>query len=190
MLLLPLFGSWNNAVAPALSTCYILLSNTVLLWKKKKNTLNCSQTLVQEEGIWRVKPSLESVYLWSSVITSWADNSALGKMLQRKGVRRRVRLSSLLVKQGVCLWESWMQLGEVDLGDRIGEEEEAWMSLWKRVLCERVEKLFKAIFDFELCWYQREKKTLVGVPLIVIHIYYSLSALVSNFTKIKKNVKV
>jgi len=109
---------------------------------EKKKILNCWQTLVQEEGIWRVKPSLESVYLWSSIINSWADKSALGKTLQRKGVRRRVRLSSLLVKHGVCLW---MQLGEVDLGNMIGEEEEAWMSLWKRVLCERLEKLFKAI---------------------------------------------
>lgn len=38
-----------------------------------------------------------------------------------------------------------MQLGEVDFGIKVGEEEEALMSLWKRVLCERVEKLFKAI---------------------------------------------
>lgn len=38
-----------------------------------------------------------------------------------------------------------MQLGEVDFGIKVGEDEEAWMSLWNRVLCESVEKLFKAI---------------------------------------------
>jgi hypothetical protein len=113
---------------------------------RKINTLNLF-TLVQEEGVRRVKPSLESVYLWSSVINSWANKSSLGKIVQRKGVKRRVKLSFLLLRHGVCLWEWWMQIGEVDVGIEPGEEEEAWTSLWKRVLCENVDKLFKDILE-------------------------------------------
>lgn len=118
--------------------------------RKKKHThwivkdIKGKFTFVQEEGVRRVKPCLESVYLWSS-ISCWANNIALGKKVHRNGERRKVRLSFLLVKQGVCLW------GDVDLkiegkGWEL-ELEETWMSLWKTVVCERVDKLFKAILE-------------------------------------------